>query len=81
MFGEDAIRAGDLDAHLRLLLDALYPHWEVIREATRLPEVRADFFCFWASNESDGPTIQPETLVRMGELNASFALDIYYRGE
>jgi hypothetical protein len=71
-------RPGDLDAHIREILDSTNSDLRVWASLTK--RFRVDIFCSLFMNESnEGLGLEPDLLRALGERGISLSLDVYAR--
>lgn len=69
---------GDLDAHIREILDSTSPDLGVWASLTE--RFRVDIFCsLFMSESNEGLGVEPELLRALGERGISLSLDVYAR--
>jgi hypothetical protein len=67
-----------LEDHVTWLLDRLEPQRDQLRQICAEQALKADFFCGYSLNQSNGGTeLASGTLERIAALGASFGIDIY----
>lgn len=75
---EHAVASTSLERHLGYLLEAVEPAAGAIAAVRQQQDLRADFFCYWASANGDGgPEISPTTLRRVAAMDASLGIDFF----
>jgi hypothetical protein len=73
---EHAVESTSLERHLIYLLDVVEPAASAIAAVRGKQDLRADFFCYWASASGEGgPEISPGTLARIAALGAALGID------
>jgi hypothetical protein len=78
---EGQVVSRDLRDHLDWLLDRLRPA-AVGLSALQAEEVRMEVWCRWDSASGHGgPTLEPEQMRLMAELNLQCGFDIYFAGD
>jgi hypothetical protein len=76
---ENRVDSTNIERHLIMLLDLLWPKKESIKELMEQYSARADFHIYWVSTTgTGGPVIGVETLRRIADLNAD--LDFEFQG-
>jgi hypothetical protein len=74
----DRVESNSLERHLIHLLDAIEPAATPLERLRDRHQLRADFFCFWASATGHGgPELTPGTLARIAALDATLGIDFY----
>jgi hypothetical protein len=72
----------DLRRHLDWLLDKLEPSATKIRELQRMHAVRMSINCiWWSAHATGGPTLWPEQMRRIADLNLECCFDISFYGD
>lgn len=72
----------DLRRHLDWLLDKLEPSASQLRELQEAPGVTMDVSCiWWSAHAQGGPTLWPEQMRRLANLNLECQFDISFYGE
>jgi hypothetical protein len=75
---EAVVASTSLERHLIHLLNTLDPAAAALHAVLTAENISADFFCYWLSATGHGgPEVSPETLSRIGALNASLGIDFY----
>lgn len=59
----------DIRTHLDWLLDRIEPAAAQLRELQQYPDVKMTIWCIWWEAEGGGPTLWPEQMRRMANLN------------
>lgn len=76
------VRSLDVRPHLDWLLAALVPRAESLRELQSVPGVRMSVNCVWYSRSGHGgPTLWPEQMGPLAELDLECSFDVYLLGE
>jgi Domain of unknown function (DUF4279) len=79
---EGYVSSKDVRRHLDWLLDKLEPVSDRLKELQKQPEVRMAINCiWWSAYGQGGPTLWPEQMKRMAEMNLECAFDIYFFGD
>jgi Domain of unknown function (DUF4279) len=76
---EEHVQSRDVRRHLDWLLARLAPRGESIAELQNVPDVRMSVNCAWYSRSGHGgPTLWPEQMRQLAELNLEVSFDIYF---
>lgn len=79
---EGKVRSLDVRRHLDWLLEKLMPAEAALKELQMLPNVSMGVSCiWWSAGGQGGPTLWPEQMARMAQLNLECSFDISFFGE
>jgi len=79
---EGKISSMDLRRHLDWLLDKLDPTADRLKDIQRQPGVQMAVGCvWWSARGQGGPTLWPEQMGRLANLNLECGFDIAFFGE
>ncbi|MEW5959070.1 MAG: DUF4279 domain-containing protein [Chloroflexota bacterium] len=79
---EGQVSSKDVRRHLDWLLDRLEPISERLKGLQEQPEVKMYIVCiWWSAYGQGGPTLWPEQMKRMAEMNLECGFDIYFFGD
>lgn len=79
---EDNIISKDLRRHLDFLLDELEPKAPQLRKLQEMSGVKMTINCiWWSSYGQGGPTLWPEQMKKMAEMNLECTFDISFFGD
>lgn len=79
---EGKVRSLDVRRHLDWLLEKLMPAEAGLKELQKLPKVKLGVSCvWWSAGGQGGPTLWPEQMARMAQLNLECSFDIAFFGE
>jgi len=79
---EGRVESKDLRRHLDWLLERLQPAARGLAELQSLSGVRMSINCVWWSRSGHGgPTLWPEQMRAMADLNLECTFDVYFEGE
>jgi len=80
---EEQVTSKDLRRHLDWLLSHLSPKAKELRNIQDMPSVQANVTCIWWSRYGDGgPTLWPEHMRALGELDLECGFDIsFFEGD
>lgn len=80
---ENHVTSKDLRRHLDWLLDRVEPAGAQLRELQQHPDVRMAVRCVWwsALGRAGGPTLWPEQMARMAQLNLEIGFTFAYYGD
>jgi len=72
---ENDVLSKDLRTHLSWLMDKIEPSGQALKELQQEPGIQMSVRCYWESAHGDGgPTLWPEQMKRMAELNLEISL-------
>lgn len=74
---EDKVLSRDIRHHLKWLLDQLYEKKFALAQLQRKKGVKMTVNCNWYSSGAGGPTLWPEQMALLAELNLECTFDIY----
>jgi Domain of unknown function (DUF4279) len=78
---KDRVKSRDSRRHIDWLLNRIEGKTAELR-STQLEGARMSVSCFWLSKFGEGgPTISPQQMTRLGELNIELWFDVYFDGE
>ena len=79
---EEEVHSRDLRRHLDWIVGAIYPKKEELLRLQEVSDVKMDVTCVWWSRYGDGgPTLWPEQMARLAELNLEISIACSYYGE
>jgi hypothetical protein len=79
---EGHISSKDVRRHLDWLLDNLEPFSDRLKELQELPEVKMSIECiWWSAYGQGGPTLWPEQMKRLAEMNLECGFDVSFFGD
>jgi hypothetical protein len=79
---EGQVSSKDVRRHLDWLLDKLELVSDRLKEIQEQPEVRMSIECiWWSAHGHGGPTLWPEQMKKMAEMNLECGFDIYFFGD
>jgi len=78
---EGHVSSKDVRRHLDWLLDKLEPISNRLKELQEQPEVKMSIECiWWSAYGQGGPTLWPEQMKRMAEMNLECGFDVSFFG-
>jgi hypothetical protein len=79
---EGLVASKDLRRHVDWILDTIYPSKSVLFRLQNMPDVKMDVSCVWWSRYGDGgPTLWPEQMSRLSELNLEISIACAFYGD
>jgi Domain of unknown function (DUF4279) len=79
---EGVILSKDLRRHLDWIIGKVRPHRDALLSLQQLPDVKMDVTCVWWSQHGDGgPTLWPEQMLGLGELNLEMSIAVAFYGD
>ena len=79
---ESEVISRDIRRHLDWLLDKIEPAVAQLRELQQHPDVRMAIRCvWWSADGGGGPTLWPEQMRRMAQLNLECTFSFAYYGD
>ncbi|HEY3974962.1 MAG TPA: DUF4279 domain-containing protein [Candidatus Sulfotelmatobacter sp.] len=82
LVSEGVVTSKDLRRHIDWIIDTVYPSKEALLRLQELPEVKMDVSCVWWSRYGDGgPTLWPEQMSHLVELNLEISIAFSFYGD